>query len=127
MRKNELIKLLSEMDGNPEIMLWNGYVQDYMAVDGLVEGDLVKQTWGHYLEMCRLEECCNRKDWTFQHTEDDIAKLHKCYLKHVNWECNNYVCADDVTQKKYKRKRVVYVAAKTRGKTMHDRLGTVEY
>lgn len=30
MRKNKLIELLNEIDGNPEIVTWNGYVGDWM-------------------------------------------------------------------------------------------------
>ena len=44
MRKNDLIKLLSDINGNLEIVLWNGYTQDFMKVDRLVESDLVKMT-----------------------------------------------------------------------------------
>ncbi|AXC39087.1 UNVERIFIED_ORG: hypothetical protein [Escherichia phage CMSTMSU] len=31
--KNDLIKMLQEIDGNPEIVIWNGYVDDYMNIE----------------------------------------------------------------------------------------------
>ena len=116
MRKNDLIALLRNMEGNPEIMLWNGYTSDFMNVGGLVEGDLVKQTWEHYVEMCRLQDCSDRKDWNYQYGPDDIAEIKKSYAKHVEWEVNPYVSLEDVKEKQYRKKRIVYVNAKRRGK-----------
>ena len=113
MRKNDLIKLLSEIDGNPEIVLWNGYAQDFMKVDRLVESDLVKMTKSHFLEMLRLEKCVDVKDWSAQLTDDEINHGLECYRKNYEWEVNEYVTTDDIQNKRYQRKRVVYVDAKT--------------
>lgn len=127
MRKNELIKLLQQLDGNPEILLWNGYVGDYMHISNLVENELVKQTFDHYAKMVEFEEKRNRKDWDYQHTEQDVGELKGCYKKFVEWEINEYVTAEDIENKRYKKKRVVFIGAKPRGKTSYDRLGGVEY
>jgi len=32
MRKNDLIKILENVKGNPEIMLWNGHIHDVMPI-----------------------------------------------------------------------------------------------
>lgn len=128
MRKNDLIKLLQELPGNPEMVLWNGLVQDYMQIDNkLIDEDVVKMTYDHFLEMCRLEECSRRRDWNFQHTADDLVELKRSYAKHYEWEVNPYITQEDIERKRYKRKRVVYINAKLRGKTMHDRIGQVSY
>jgi hypothetical protein len=37
MRKNDLIKLLQEIDGNPEVSLWNGFVGDWMPISKEIE------------------------------------------------------------------------------------------
>ena len=127
MRKNDLIKLLSDIDGNPEIVLWNGYTQDFMKVDRLVESDLVKMTKLHFLEMLRLEKCVDVKDWSAQLTDEETNHGLECYRKNYEWEVNEYVTTDDIQSKRYQRKRVVYINAKLRGKTMFDRLGEVRY
>lgn len=127
MRKNDLIKLLSDIDGNPEIVLWNGYTQDFMKVDRLVESDLVKMTKTHFLEMLRLEKCVDVKDWSAQLTDEEANHGLECYRKNYEWEVNEYVTTDDIQSKRYQRKRVVYINAKLRGKTMFDRLGEVRY
>jgi len=36
MRKNDLIKLPNQIEGNPEVVLWNGYVGDYTNIKGLI-------------------------------------------------------------------------------------------
>lgn len=127
MRKNDLIKMLSDIEGNPEIVLWNGYVQDYMKVDRLVESDLVKMTKDYFLETLRLEKCSDLRDWNAQLTPEEVEHGLDCYRRNYEWEVNEYVTTEDIQRKRYQRKRVVYVNAKTRGKKMCDRLGEVRY
>ena len=58
MKKNDLIKLLNTIEGNPDVALWNGFVGDYQDISKeLVKGDLVKMSLDWYLEMCRIERC----------------------------------------------------------------------
>jgi hypothetical protein len=33
MKKNDLIKSLTEIEGNPEIIIWNAQLNDYMYLD----------------------------------------------------------------------------------------------
>ena len=64
MRKNDLIKLLQTIEGNPEIVLWNGFVGDYQNISPkLVEGDLVKKTLEYYLEHNRMVRCIKENNW----------------------------------------------------------------
>ena len=43
MRKNQLIEMLQNIKGNPEIHMWNGFVEDYQPINKeLVEVDLHK-------------------------------------------------------------------------------------
>lgn len=128
MKKNDLIKLLQDLPGNPDVVLWNGLVEDYMHINPvLVKGDLVKQTLTDYLEKCRLEECVDRQDWEFQFSPQEREELVRMYKRVCKWECNQYVTLDDIKEKRYRAKRVVYINAKLRGETMHDRLGAVSY
>ena len=127
MRKEQLVQLLQDLPGNPEIVLWNGYVGDFMKVSGVVEGDLVKMTKPHFLEMCRLEKCCDNKDWNEQLTAAETEYALECHKRNYEWEVNEYITTDDIKEKRYSRKRVVYINAAKREKTMHDRLGAVSY
>lgn len=127
MRKNDLIKLLQDLPGNPEMVLWNGYVSDYMQIDRLVDSNVVKYNYDYFLEMCRLEECNRLKNWEYQLSEEEVADCKRAYRQNHEWDVNPYVTEEDVKEKRYKSKRVVYINAKLRGKTMGDRLGTVSY
>lgn len=44
MRKNQLIALLQEIKGNPEVMVWNGLVDDYMPLGNVNTNTLYKQS-----------------------------------------------------------------------------------
>jgi len=51
MCKNDLIKLLQTIEGNTDIVLWNGFVGDYQDISKeLVKGELVKISLDWYLE-----------------------------------------------------------------------------
>lgn len=127
MRKNDLIKLLQTIEGNPEIVLWNGFVQDYQDISKeLVKGKLVKLTLDWYLETCRMKRCIDEKDWKYKLTQDEI-NTYKNYYKDFKYGQNNYVTEEDIKAKRYRVKKVVYLDAKLSNKTYHDRLGSVKY
>ena len=44
MRKNQLIELLQGIKGNPEVMVWNGLVDDYMPLGSIDTNTLYKQS-----------------------------------------------------------------------------------
>ena len=80
MRKNDLIAKLQAIKGNPEVLLWNGFVGDYQRLEKITEGDLVKETEKNYLEMCRLENARDAKDWNLQLSEKEVQDLKKIYI-----------------------------------------------
>ena len=127
MRKNDLIKKLQAIKGNPDIVLWNGMVGDWMPIGNLVESYLVKQTQSYYIESCRLEDCSEKKDYTIKYSEDEIECLKKNYKKIFDWESSNYVTQKDIDKGRYTKKSVVYIDAKRRGVNTFDRLGNISY
>lgn len=128
MRKDKLIKMLQDIPGNPEVLLWNGMVGDWMDIDNeLVPSDLVKQTKEYWLEMCRLEECSDLRDWSHQLPDQVVKSLSAKYNKLHQWEFNFYVTLEDVKAKRYKLKKVYILNAKKRGTSCYDRLGSIEY
>lgn len=127
MKKNDLIKLLQDIDGNPEVVLWNGYVGDYMHVKGLAESDLVKQTFNHYAQMIEFEGKRDKNDFNYVLPTSEIEELKKDYRKYINWETNEYATLEDIRDKRYSKKRVVYIEAKLRGKSSYDRAGEMSY
>lgn len=74
MRKNDLIKQLQEIKGNPEVALRNGFVSDYMHIDKPFESDLVKMTKEYWIRTVLNEECITRKDWSYQLPEHEVKR-----------------------------------------------------
>lgn len=126
MRKNDLIAKLQAIKGNPEVLLWNGFVGDYQHLAEPTEGDLVKVTEEHYLEMCRLQNAIDSKDWNLQLSEKEVQELKKIY-RTFKYEHNNYVTQEDVKAKRYRKKMVLYITAKPRGETSYGRGGNLYY
>lgn len=127
MRKNDLIKKLQEIKGNPEVMLWNGLVADFVPIGNMVGCSLVKQTLEHYLEMCRLQRCKRKDDWDFQFSVDELQEYYQSYKQYIEWEENRYITEDDIVGKRYKKKNILAIDAKITGKTAHDRMGNISY
>ncbi len=51
MKKSKLLELINSIEGDPDILLWNGYVEDwseeraFLDISGLVKADLVKNSF----------------------------------------------------------------------------------
>jgi hypothetical protein len=126
MRKNKLIQLLQDIEGNPDILLWNGMVGDWMDIQKPIHQFLYKMTLEHYLDTCKYESKRVLKDPNYQLPEEEIARLTKCY-KTYSWEDNEWITQEDINNKKYKCKKVVYLQHKPRGIKSWDRFGDISY
>lgn len=128
MKKSKLIALLNAIEGDPEIKLWNGLVQDWVDIDAKVMPmDLVRMTEAYFLETCRMEECIDRRDWDYQFPQDEVAELKKSYKKNCKWEDNRYVTQEDLDKKRYSVRTVQVIQAKRKGQRHSDRIGEIEY
>lgn len=129
MKKNDLIKILQNLKGNPEIVLWNGMVQDYMHIDPDIQEDfLFKYTWEGMQEACRLDRCRDLRDMSFQFTEEETKELRECYLRHHKWEFNRYMTEEDCGPGGWhKKKKVLIIQPKLRGETSFDRIASISY
>lgn len=127
MKKNDLIQLLNGIKGNPDIILWNGMVGDYMNIKGLKEGDLVKQSFAHYENMRELDLCRKAKSFDHKPTPEESSQIKGDYRRVISWETNPYATLEDIKTKRYLKKRVVYIEAALRGVKTFDRTGSLEY
>lgn len=129
MRKNDLIKHLQALKGNPEILLWNGIVEDWMHISPkLAESALVRKTFKCYVADIRLERCIEQKNWDYQIPEEEIVVLRKHYAsKRNSWSMNEFVKEKDIKEKRYKKKRVVFIEPTLRGERYSDHQGSIRY
>lgn len=123
MKKSELIKALNNIEGDPEIKLWNGFVGDYQDLsEDLVSTFLMKDTleglryWidgENLIDGCpkiteeALKEEFNKQQW----------KLCECF-------------ENDSERRKslgYHKKEVVVLQSASRGLKTWDRVGEIHY
>jgi hypothetical protein len=130
MKKNQLIEQLQKIKGNPEIKMWNGYVDDWMNIQ-LCEQEFVKESedfirWS--IEMAWKER--NQKWEIPEEAQIQIEEVIKKRLKNREWDLpNQYLQTKEDEERWYgkNKKKVVFINGKTRGKSIFDRLGKVSY
>ena len=129
MKKNQLIALLQNIKGNPEVKLWNGMVEDWMDIE-VVESELVKEC--KEFVRFRFEASWKQENRTFEippDVQEEIdEEIEKAYKKEP-WEFpNQYVSVED--EKRWygnNRKKILLINGKLRGKSTYDRLGEMNY
>ena len=126
MRKNDIIKKLQEIKGNPEILLWNGMVCDWMQISSIKESYLTKITKEFWVRSIENERIVDSKDITYRLPQEEVDRAEKRWKK-FEWEDNPYVTKEDVKEGRYKTKTVFYIDAKLRGVNTSDRLGGISY
>lgn len=117
MKKNDLIKLLEGIKGNPEVVLWNGYVEDFMHVGELSEDFLTKYSKRFYSQLIKTKDP--------QCSEEVIEKLYRG----LKYEYNSYIAEENCkgNDPMYKKRRAVFITAKSRGINTFDRIGGISY
>lgn len=128
MKKSKLIAMLNELKGDPDIVLWNGMVGDWMDISPkLVEGELVKQSLRQAVAMYEFERKRDTNNFDYVLTQKELNSMRSSYKKNWNWEDNEFVTQEDIKEGRYVKKRVVYIDAKKRGVHTWDRLGNIDY
>jgi hypothetical protein len=125
MKKNELIELLTNLPGNPDICFWNGYVGDFMHLSKeLVPMELVKEDPKFLRATLDSEAIRDNKP---KMTDEEFAAWLKRSPR--EWEMPNQYVAEDQMDRWYgkKRKQIILLQTKPRGKEDFDRMGKIEY
>lgn len=120
MRKNDLIKKLQALDGNPEVMLWNGFVGDFVHIGEVGQSWLVKQTRSSWMAQIMHQEQVTDADGEY------LQELKSLYDK-IEYGVNRYVTQEDIRNGLYKKKVIAYIDAKPAGKSSSDRCGSIDY
>jgi hypothetical protein len=130
MKKNQLIEQLQKIKGNPEIKMWNGYVDDWMDIK-LCEQEFVKESedfirWGVEMEWKEKNQ-----SWEIpEEAQIQIEEVIKEMLKNRQWELPNQYLQTEEDEKRWygkNKKKFVLINGKIRGKSIEDRLGKVSY
>jgi hypothetical protein len=125
MKKSKLIALLNEIDGNPDILLWNGFVGDWMDIENVfVECSLYKQKLDSYIQGC-VVEWKEENTTTSEPPEEFITELKRVYNKVNQYEHNNFIT--ERHKPHYREKKVFLLNAKPRKKSTFSRGGSAHY
>lgn len=125
MTKNELIEKLSAIEGNPEVVFWNGYVGDWMRLsDEITESALVRET-PEFVRTSLEQEVMSDGLPASNITDKDVEEA----MEHREWDLPNPYVTGERFNKWYgdKRQPIVVLNAEARGKTSYSRAGDMSY
>ena len=121
MRVKKLIELLKQLDPNSEILLYNGFTEDWHEIS--LEAD----------ELCRLKPSVRKQFIVMQEFEQRglpfpskqalEEESKKVKVGASSWEFNSYANDPEI----YDFKTVNLICGKARGKKSYDRLGSICY
>lgn len=130
MRKDKLIELLNSLPGNPDILLWNGYFEDWMEIDDeLVPTLFGKETVEHQLKMIvSQEETYFKKELTPKQISE-IRKMVEARTKRTKLDMLNPYVEEKEHKEWYGNSiRTKYILnSKIKGVSSFDRLGDISY
>lgn len=124
MRKNELIELLQNIKGNPEVKLWNPYVEDYNPILDVQTDTLYKESVSFILDWLKAE--IYQRECRWELTTDEVEQLElKAKQIHKEREYgipNEYVTEEEKDHWYQKRtKSIIVLSPKRVGKTSYGR------
>jgi len=133
MKKDKLIALLQELEGNPDVYFWNGFVSDYMDVLPKIDTyDMVKEQYsftlngviGEYLKGTNQTEVSPE---VYEQLEEKARSIHS----RKQWDFPNPFVEDEEDFKHWygsNKKKVAILNTKLRGKLDFSRgKGKLEY
>lgn len=124
MRKNELIKLLQGIEGNPEVRLWNPYVEDYNPILYVQVDTLYKESASFIFECLKAEIYQREKRWELTSNEVELLEFQAKQI-HKNREYNppnEYVTEEEKDRWYQKRtKSIIVLSPKKVGKISYGR------
>jgi hypothetical protein len=131
MKKNDLIKLLQGVEGNPDVVIWNGLVEDIMPISKEYEiVELVKENKDHYYQMLFMERARSLNTMELpQHVIDDVKKRAEKMYKCGTYDFPNPFLAEEKYDEWYckRRKKAIILQPSLTGKKYWDRTGVIKY
>lgn len=143
MKKDKLIELLSTIEGNPDIYLWNGIAEDWIDIDQeLVKIQLYHRRKSQIKESIHFEmlrDLCNKKGISFEerhkletseflnHVDEVTEKSYKTHYK--GWHLPNASLDKEQMKQWYDKSKTCYVLNhKTKGRSVNFiRGGSIAY
>ena len=137
MRKNDLIKMLESIKGNPEIMLWSSLVGDVVPISSKMEEvELYKDSLEYkqkvyeneYILSLKNGESTDLPDETEFHEKlKSLRQEAEATYKKEKYEYRIYMNEKLIKSGTLKKKKVVVIQPRIVGKSSWDRFGEIKY
>ena len=130
MKKNKLIEILNKIEGNPDILLYNGFVDDWMDIEVEIESHvLVKETVEFWLNRYIYDYVDRHKEQPSEKLKEEWLKEIKLKRRYSEWEFPNAYVQEQEFERWYGKryKKVILINAKLRGKNDPGRGCDLEY
>lgn len=126
MRKNKLIALLQNLPGNPDVLVWNGMVEDWMDIlPEPVESKLFKDNPQTEKEMIEFDRKKNGNETPVSVEQFEQIKKQ---IRKSDWEFPNQYADEEQIKRMYGKPKTVFLLnPKVRKRKVFDRLGTISY
>lgn len=137
MRKNDLIKMLESIKGNPEIMLWSSLVGDVVPISSKMEEvELYKDSLEYKQKVYENEYILSLKNGELTDLPDETEFYEKlkslrqeaeAAYKKEKYEYRLYMNEKLIKSGTLKKKKVVVMQPRIVGKSSWDRFGEIKY
>lgn len=118
MRKNDLIKKLQGMRGNPHVTIWNGFVEDYQHIGDVSKESLYRESRNFRLKLINLE----------RENEGLPPLMTEDFEFEPKYEFKNEFLSEAQVLEWYDKKiDTIILQVKRKNKTVHDRTGSLTY
>lgn len=126
MAKTELLAALNAIEGDPQIIIWNGHVGDYQNIASVTPLMLTKPTLSEWVFRLVCERVVDTGDRNYALPPGELKEWEET-LREKDWEIDNYVSEIDIAEGRYVEKAVYILEPTARGIETFDRLGNIEY
>lgn len=124
MRKNDLIKLLQSIEGNPQVVIWNGFTHDYQHIDKTFIPLTLYKPEKSWLKkkIIDLQRSHLGKNPI---SEEEFNQLYS----NIEYEKANRFYTENEIKERYskKTKKLIVFNVLERNKIVFDRLGSYKY
>ena len=137
MRKNDLIKMLESIKGNPEIMLWSSLVGDVVPISSKMEEvELYKDSLEYKQKVYENEYILSLKNGELTDLPDEtefheklksLRQEAEAAYKKEKYEYRLYMNEKLIKSGMLKKKKVVVMQPRIVGKSSWDRFGEIKY
>jgi hypothetical protein len=127
MKKSKLLEFLNSLEGDPDILIWNGQVGDWMDLGKPERTFMVRESVSYVLRLALLDAMRKAQSFTVKLSEETQEEIRKTFHKYHEWRLPTFCSDEQIKNGDFTKKKVVLFPLKSRNVETWDRLGTIKY